>query len=160
MEWESFAGKYVYNLSSGGEFAFAKPLEWGLLLVIAVCVLSIVIDIYRRKKDGFAPSLLLICTLCALVIPVSVDYTLPMLVAPLVIFLSSLSEMRGSVGNRLVSILLMLTISVSYASLLYPFKYKPDWLQNSFPGLFLILVTATVYYFLQGKFAENGQPES
>jgi hypothetical protein len=48
-----------------------------------------------------------------------------------------------------------LILSISYATLLYPFKYKPYFLNNSFPALFLILIAATVYYFLQGKDAEN-----
>ena len=129
----------------------AKLFERLLLLIIALCVLSIVFYIYRRGQSGFNPYILLVCTLCALVIPVSVDYTLPMLVAPMAIFLSSEPRLNGSSGNRVISILLVLIISISYASLLYPFKYKPYFLNNSFPALFLILVAVTLYFFMQGK---------
>ena len=61
-------------------------------------------------------------------------------VKPLAIFLSAKPEINDSIAKRIGSILLILIVSVSYASLLYPFKYKPLWLQNSFPALFLILV--------------------
>jgi len=144
-------GNFVFNLDMGGNEGFSRLLEWGLLAIVALCVISIVIHLYRNKKIGFEPVLLLVCTLCALIIPVSVDYTLPMLVAPLAIFLSSASGITGTAIKKVGSILLILIISVSYASLLYPFKYKPLWLQNSFPALFLILVAVTVYYFLQNN---------
>jgi membrane protein YdbS with pleckstrin-like domain len=74
-----------------------------------------------------------------------------MLVAPLAIFLGSAPGLIGSPVRKFMSILLVLTISLAYASLLYPFKYKPYFLNNSFPALFLILVAVTLYYFLQGK---------
>ena len=133
----------------------AKLFEWSLLLIVALCALSIVFYIYRTQQSGFNPYLLLVCTICALIIPVSVDYTLPMLVAPMVIFLSSAPGLNGSSWNRITSILLVLILSISYATLLYPFKYKPYFLNNSFPALFLILVAATAYYFLQGKNSKN-----
>jgi len=104
---------------------------------------------------GFNPYLLLVCTLCALIIPVSIDYTLPMLVAPLAIFLSSVPRLSGSIGNRIISILLVLIVSTSYTSLLFPFKYKPYFLNNSFPALFVILIAVTLLYFLQGKTLNN-----
>jgi hypothetical protein len=129
----------------------SKLFEWALLFLIALCLLSIIVYMYRNGKSGFNPYLLLVCTLCALVIPVSVDYTLPMLVAPLAIFLGSVPGLKGSSANKIISILLILIISLSYASLLYPFKYKPYFLNNSFPALFLILMAVTFYYFLQGK---------
>jgi len=128
----------------------AKSFESFLFVIIAICVLSIIFHVYRNGKTGFNPYLLLVCTLCALIIPVSVDYTLPMLVAPLAIFLSSTPRLSGSSFNKIISILLVLIASVSYASLLYPFKYKPYFLNNSFPALFLLLIMVTLFYFLQG----------
>ena len=155
-------GNFVFNFVKDGFGLFpantvaflqqnSKLLEWSLLFLIALCPLSIVIYLYRNGKIGFNPYLLLVCALCALAIPVSVDYTLPMLVAPLAIFLTSAPQLRGSPGNRIFSIVLILILSISYASLLYPFKYKPYFLNNSFPALFLILIAATLYHFLQGK---------
>jgi hypothetical protein len=129
----------------------AKLFEWVLLIIIALCLFSIIFYMYRKGKSGFNPYLLLACALCALVIPVSVDYTLPMLVAPLAIFLGSAPGLNGSLIKKIVSILLILILSLSYASLLYPFKYKPYFLNNSFPALFLILVAASLLFSLQGK---------
>ena len=126
-----------------------------LLLIVALCVLSIIVHLYRNKKVGFNPYLLLVCTLSALIVPVSVDYTLPMLVAPLAIFLVSERNLRWGTWNRLASIVLILAIAISYASLLYPFKYKPLFLNNSFPALFVILVAVALYYFLQGRHKET-----
>jgi membrane protein YdbS with pleckstrin-like domain len=80
-----------------------------------------------------------------------------MLVAPLAIFLGSVSGLRGSSLNKLVSVLLVLIASVSYATLLYPFKYKPYFLNNSFPALLLILVVVTLFYFLQGWHSTDAQ---
>ena len=129
----------------------ANLFEWSLLIIILLCLFSIIFFMYKNGRGGFNPYLLLVCTLCALIIPVSVDYTLPMLVAPLAIFLGSAPGLIGSPVRKFMSILLVLTISLAYASLLYPFKYKPYFLNNSFPALFLILVAVTLYYFLQGK---------
>jgi hypothetical protein len=132
-----------------------KTFERLLLIIIALCILSIIIHMYQNGRRGFNPYLLLVCTICALVIPVSVDYTLPMLVAPLAIFLSSTTKLSGSNANKVTSIFLVLVISISYASLLFPFKYKPYFLNNSFPALFLILVAVTGYYFLQGRYSND-----
>lgn len=135
----------------------AKAFEWLLLGIIALCLLSIIFRAYRKGETGFDPFLLLVCTLCALVIPVSVDYTLPMLVAPMAIFLSAVPGLGGSSGNKIISILLVLVASMAYASLLYPFKYKPYFLNNSFPALFLILIAVTCFNFLQVRYTTDKQ---
>ena len=135
----------------------AKAFEWLLLGIIALCLLSIIFRAYRKGETGFDPFLLLVCTLCALVIPVSVDYTLPMLVAPMAIFLSAVPGLDGSSGNKIISILLVLVASIAYASLLYPFKYKPYFLNNSFPALFLILIAVTCFNFLQVRYTTDKQ---
>ena len=135
----------------------AKAFEWLLLGIIALCLLSIIFRAYRKGETGFDPFLLLVCTLCALVIPVSVDYTLPMLVAPMAIFLSAVPGLDGSSGNKIISILLVLIASMAYASLLYPFKYKPYFLNNSFPALFLILIAVTCFNFLQVRYTTDKQ---
>lgn len=122
-------------------------LSMTLLIVILACILAIVIRAYIRRENGFSPYLFLACTLGALIIPTSNDYTLPILVAPITIFfctLPAINEFR----NRPLTILLLLIISISYSSILYPFKYKPYFLNNSFPPLFLILIAVTLLYFL------------
>jgi hypothetical protein len=161
-------GNFVFNFVKDGYGVISEKgvlflqqnagtLEKFLLAIIALCILSVIVHIYWKRKTGFNPYLLLVCTLGALIIPVSVDYTLPMLVAPLAIFLGSVSGLRGSSLNKLVSILLVLIVSVSYATLLYPFKYKPYFLNNSFPALLLILIMVTLFYFLQGWHSTDAQ---
>jgi hypothetical protein len=126
-------------------------LEKTLLVIIALSVLAIIFSMFRNDERGLNPYLLLVCTICALVIPASIDYTLPILIAPMAILLSGMPGLKGSSGNKIVSIILLLVASISYASLLYPFKYKPYILNNNFPALFLILVVVDLYYLLQGK---------
>jgi len=148
-----------YGLFSENTILFlqenAKTFERLLLLIILLCVVSIIFHIYRNQKTGFSSYLLLVCTICALVIPVSVDYTLPMLVAPLAIFLSSAQKLNGSNANKVTSIFLVFITSISYASLLFPFKYKPYFLNNSFPALFVVLIAITIFYFLQERYSNN-----
>jgi hypothetical protein len=127
------------------------------MVIIAICLLAVIFNIYRKEPTGFNPYLLLVCTLCALIIPVSIDYTLPMLVAPLAIFLGSIPRFDGSLVDKFFSILFVLVASMSYASLLYPFKYKPYFLNNSFPALFLLLIAVTLIYFLQGGYVRGNQ---
>ena len=133
----------------------AKLFERLLIIIITLCLVSIIVYVYRNRITGFNPYLLLACTLCALIIPVSIDYTLPMLVAPMAILLGSVPRLEGSIGNKTISILLVLVASFSYTSLLFPFKYKPYFLNNSFPALFILLVAITLFYFLQGNPKED-----
>jgi hypothetical protein len=153
---------FVFNFVKDGYGLFSEKtvlflqqnadwLERSLLVIIAICLSSIIFYMARKGKSGFNPYLLLACTVCALVIPISVDYTLPVLAAPMAIFLGSIPRLKGSAGNKILSILFVLIASISYASLLYPFKYKPYFLNNSFPALFLVLVVVTIHYFIQGK---------
>ena len=121
-----------------------------LLIIILSCILSIVVRAYLLRENFFHPYLLLVCTLGALIIPTSNDYTLPILVAPLSIFLCSLPPIKNF-RNRPISILLILMISIAYSSLLYPFKYKPYYLNNSFLPLFVILIIVTLLYFLRSN---------
>jgi hypothetical protein len=108
---------------------------------------------YKRNKAGLDPYLLIACTIGALTIPISNDYTLSLLAAPLALVLANIREPRN-ISQRLISILMILGISVSYASTLIPFKYKPYYLNNAFPPLFFILIFATILNFIRCKNAE------
>jgi hypothetical protein len=96
----------------------------------------------------------MICTIGALIIPVSNDYTLSFLAAPLAIFLSNIPESRIT-SHRLLSIPLIAGIAFAYATTLTPFKYKPLYLSNSFPPLFLILIFVTILNLIRYR-----QPEA
>ncbi|MBI4761819.1 MAG: glycosyltransferase family 87 protein [Chloroflexota bacterium] len=119
-----------------------------LLGIILACIFAVVIRAYLLKENGFNPYIFGVCTLGALIIPTSNDYTLPILAAPLALFLSSLPPIRGF-RAKVPAILLILTISAAYASILLPFKYKPYFMNNSFLPLLLILIAGTALYFLK-----------
>lgn len=126
-----------------------------LLLFLAVFVSAIVI-FHLRREPGIDMYLLITCLIGALIIPVSNDYTLSILIAPMALFLGNLPEMKNT-RYKFTSILLILGMAVSYSSLLIPFKYKPYFLSNAFPPLFLILIFATILNFLRYR-NDKSQP--
>lgn len=119
-----------------------------LLVVILGCILAAVVRAYLLNERGFNPYLFSVCTLGALIIPTSNDYTLPILAIPLAMFFSSLPPIRV-LRKKTWSILLILAASVAYGSILHPFKYKPYYMNNTFPPLLLILITVTLLYFMR-----------
>ena len=125
-------------------------IKFILLVVILGCILAVVVRAYRLNEKGFNPYLFGICALGALIIPTSNDYTLPILAAPLAVFFSSLPSVHDF-RMKWLSILLILISALAYGSILYPFKYKPYYMNNSFPPLFIILLALTFLYFLRKK---------
>lgn len=126
-----------------------------LLLFFAALVFAIVLS-HGRWEQGIDTYLLIVCMIGALIIPVSNDYTLSILTAPMILFLVNLPEIK-STRYKFASILLILGIAISYSSLLIPFKYKPYFLINAFPPLFLILIFVTILNFLRYK-NDKSQP--
>jgi hypothetical protein len=119
------------------------------LLVMYIILLAFSIWVNsRRGATGIDPNLLLVCTLGALIIPVSYDYTLSLLTMPMILYLCGIQESwHGS--HRGISIILLLGIAFTYWSLLVPPLYKPVFLQNAFPALFLILILSSALTFIQ-----------
>lgn len=126
----------------------SNVIAYLLLGIILACILAVVVRAYILKENGFNPFIFGVCTLGALIIPTSNDYTLPILAAPLALFISSLPPISGF-RAKVPAVLLILTASAAYASILFPFKYKPYFMNNSFPPLLLILIAGTVLYFLR-----------
>lgn len=120
-----------------------------LIVFIALFACSLVIS-HLRKESGLDRYLLLACTLGALVLPISYDYTLSILTAPMLLFLSGIPVMNTA-RQKLASILLILGISLAYFSALIPYKYRPYFLDNIFPSLLLILILATIMNFMRLK---------
>ena len=120
-----------------------------LLLVIFLItfVVALILSAWR-KEAGIDMHLLLICTIGALIIPISNDYTLSILSAPVALLLCRLPVMKDQ-GRQLLSIALTLGISIAYFSTLIPFKYKPYFLSNTFPLLFAILILVTILSLVQ-----------
>ena len=160
---------FVFNLTKDGfRIIGSETLEMlkqnsgilgtSLFLLFVIMFFSAILISYKLNNPGPDSYLLLACMIGALVIPVSNDYTLSMLAAPVALVLSSSPEPKNNV-QRLISILMILGISFSYASTLIPFKYKPYYLNNAFAPLFLILIFATVLDFIRYKNAEAPDTE-
>jgi hypothetical protein len=101
-----------------------------------------------KKEEGIDTFLLLTCMMGALIVPISNDYTLSILAAPMALFLCSIPAMKNK-SRQFISIVLTLGIATAYFSTLIPFKYKPYFLSNTFPLLFVILILSTALNLLQ-----------
>ena len=132
-----------------------------LAVFLLTFALAILISI-RKAATGIDAYLLLTCMIGALIIPVSNDYTLSILAAPMALFFCSLPIMLNK-GRQFLSIALTLGISIAYFATLIPFKYKPYFLNNTFPLLFVILILSTIMNFIQFRGSKtegiNEQPQ-
>jgi hypothetical protein len=150
---------FVYNLGLNGfgvlqenVLAWTRQnpalLEFLLMGIFAVCFLSIIVAAYLRRETGLNPTLLLVCAIGALIIPsVSHDYKLSLLAGPVSIAFSCLTVSRKPWRQILISMLIFVA-SFAYSVTLFPFKYRPDFLANSFPALLGVLVAFTLLYHL------------
>lgn len=144
---------FVFNLANDGLGVFSGPvLEWMqknndiiqaiLLTYFVVGLLSIIVIAYKRNQQGFNANLLLACTIVGMTVPsVSHDYKLALLAAPLSVALSSFSKPATHWGKILAALILFLA-SLAYSITLYPFKYRPYFLANSLPALFVLMAVA------------------
>jgi hypothetical protein len=125
----------------------ASLLEYVLPIVVGLCVLALIYRAYRQGTRGLNAPLLLACALAAIVIPpVSHDYTLTILAAPVALFLAKLEEQHADGRRSLVLAAGILVFAIAYASTLIPLGYKPGLLilQSNFPALITLLVTTTL----------------
>jgi hypothetical protein len=114
-----------------------------LLVIFLVSFATAIIIAALKNETGIDTFLLLTCMLGALIIPISNDYKLSILSAPMALFLCNIPVMKNK-GRQLLSITLTLGISAAYFATLIPFKYKPYFLSNTFPLLFIILILSTL----------------
>lgn len=117
------------------------------LAVFLVCFLSVLARAYRRNQAGIDTSLLLVCLIGALIIPISNDYKLSILPAPMALALTEFSTARYA-KNKPAAIVLLLLATIASSAVMYPFKYKAPFLQNSFPWLFVVLLCVTLLDWL------------
>lgn len=155
---------FVFNLTKDG-FRITGPdtlevlrqnsgfIETSLFLIFGILFVAAILITYTRNRTDLDPYLLMTCMLGAMIIPISIDYTLSIVAAPLALVLCNIPEPKN-ISQRLISIFMVLGISFSYASMLIPFKYKPYFLNNAFPPLFLILIFVTVLNLIRYKNAE------
>jgi hypothetical protein len=130
-------------------------LSISLLVYFLACFLAVIgIAIWRREK-GFLPHIFLVCTIMALAIPsVSHDYKLALLAAPMAIFMGNYT-LPSHPYKKALSYFLILIASVGYSAMLYPFKYRPEFIANSLPLLFILLTAVTILYALAPRTNEN-----
>ena len=125
----------------------ASVLEYLLPAAVGMCVLLLMLKAYRQRIRGLSASLLLACALAAILIPpVSHDYTLTILAAPVAIFLSKLEQQHADGWRSMPLTAAILVFAAAYSSTLFPLGYKPGVLvlQSNFPVLFTMLVTTTL----------------
>ena len=150
---------FVYNLTTSG-FGLFDPdtLTWlqahstfisaGLLIYFLICFLALILRDYLNKSRGLNPDLLLICTLGGMMIPsVSHDYKLALLAGPMAVALSN-RKIAAADWRKVLSAILIILASLSYSITLFPFKYRPEYLESSFPALFFILTAMTLLSFI------------
>lgn len=150
---------FVYNLTTDGFGLFQQPvldrlarysgwIETGFLALFAICLFSILLYAYLRDQKGLNIYLLTVCTIGALIIPsASVDYKLPLLVAPFAITLANLPDIQVR-SRKMISIILILLASTAYWSTQFPFTVRPYLISRNFPALVVILVSTTILFFL------------
>ncbi len=137
---------------------FRHNSEWieaFLIVAFIILFISALIIFHLRKETGLDPYLLLTCTIGALILPISYDYTLSILTVPMLLLLCGISGMNSPWG-KLVSILLTLGISITYFPMLVPGTYRPHFLDDVFPLLFLLLILTTVLNLMRYK---NGKSQ-
>lgn len=150
---------FVYNLTTDGFGLFSPDIlpqlkqfsglfEILFLALFGLCILSIIIYAYIKNQKGLNPYLLVVCTIGALIIPsASVDYKLPMLIAPMAITLSNLPSIIGR-KKKSITIAIIIIASMAFWSTFYPFTIKPYVLSKNFPALMVILISITTMHFL------------
>ncbi len=122
---------------------YSGLIQFVLLVFVAVCILLIMLQAYRRQHRGFNGYLLLACTVGALVIPpVSHDYKLSILVAPIAAFFC-VSYENTNHRLRLIVTFLTLAFSLAYSSTLFSYTNKPTILSNNLPALLALLLITT-----------------
>ena len=133
----------------------ASLLAISLLLYFLVCFLSLIGIAYWRREKGLNANILMGCTIGAMVIPsVSHDYKLALLAAPMAIFFGNV-VLQSQLYKKMLSYFLILAASVSYSATLYSFMYRPDYIANSMPLLFVILTVVTLLYIMKPSLAKD-----
>lgn len=150
-------GYHVFSqavISAAGQYS--RAIELSFLALFFLCFITIVLLAYIRRLSGLNASLLLACTVGALIIPtISNDYKLPLLMGPVAVLVSGWPVFQ-KFSKKIVSVFLLVVLLMAFWSTLYPFKIKPEIWHNSMPVLMLILIAVTVIDVLRGK---AGKPD-
>jgi hypothetical protein len=136
---------------------YAGWLQAALLAFVGVCLVVVLARAYQTRSMGVNAHLLVASTVAALLLPpVSWDYTLPVLSAPIAILLVDTAAYAAARKQGLMhatgSVVGILVVSAAYASTLFASKFKlPSLLiRNNLPALCAILLAVTCLYLLSG----------
>ncbi len=146
---------YTYNLTHYGFglfsnstqnwlFEHASFIQAAFYLWFFICFGIILIGAYRRNHSGINFNLLLACTIGSMLLPsISLDYKLSLVAAPLAFFLSTMQPIEGT-KRKVLSIIALFLLSISYSATLIPYIYRPDHLQSSMPFILTILTALAI----------------
>jgi hypothetical protein len=120
-------------------------LEIGATLLTAACLALVLFKAARRNRRGIDAELLLACTLVTLLLPpVSHDYKLALVAAPLSVLFADDGESwrarAGTPGRFVVVMMLMFALAAAYAATLVSYDFRPAFIDNSFPMVMAMLV--------------------
>lgn len=138
--------KIAYHHGWAGAYQYSRFAQLTSLAIVSLCVFLIVLQTYQNNQKEINPLLLLACTIVALLVPpISHDYKLSILAAPVAILFLNNSFWENTRGPRLriISKVLMLIVTAAYSSTLFPATDKPRILQNNFPALVTMLLAIT-----------------
>lgn len=148
---------YLSNIASHHNLNWinqnSKLIEATFLAMIGFSLVLIIVKSYRENIKGINPTLLLACTISALLIPaISHDYTLSFLPGPVSFFLLDKERSWSNQTSypRIYQIVLLFLLSCAYASTLFSYTNKLGHIgiifQNNFPALFGILIIITIFF--------------
>jgi hypothetical protein len=147
----SFARMAAGTLEKHSLYGLARAvslIEYVIPIVIGLCMLLLIIMAYRRGTRGLDVPLLLVCALAAVLIPpVSHDYTLTLLAAPVALFLSHLEQQHADGRRTLLLAAGILVFAVAYGTMLIPLGYRPAllMLHSNFPELLTLLIVTMLF---------------
>jgi hypothetical protein len=120
-----------------------------LYVYFLICFGVVLAGAWVKHKTDFNPNLLLACVLGSLLLPsVNHDYTLAMLTAPVAMSFAMWTT-RDVAISKALNALLTFVASFAYATLLIPHVFKPLYLKNSLPLLFILLTVLALQTFNQ-----------
>ncbi len=138
-EWNLFNGATALWIERNG--ALLRNLLYAYFLV---CFLIVLVNAWIKNKRGFNADLLLVCVVGSLVLPsINHDYSLPLLMAPTALSIASWHT-RDFPSPKALTIILTTLVSFAYFATLFPPLFRPLYLQNSLPMIFVILTAVAL----------------
>jgi hypothetical protein len=124
--------------------SFPAMAEAVMLVGFGGCLATIVWLNRRDRRPGLDPYLLLACTIGALLIPpISYDYKLSILVAPVALAALEFERTAADTHPGAIGLAAFVVMVSAYTTTLYSFAFKPTVLDNNCPALFVMLACVT-----------------